>query len=182
MKEERKSKYMYGKLYHELFELRSSINTLFHNYLDGHDLSMEDNNAIVDLRNEVQAIIQSWVGAKKMESKFGIKLPLDKTGASIESFMAKQSMSYNREYVSCEICGEDRISNWCHILPRSEGGADNKDNYLFLCPTHHHLFDHHRLSKEEWSKLDFSKKGEPAQIYIREIKEKLQRGFWNEEN
>lgn len=41
----------------------------------------------------------------------------------------------------CQICGEHRAVDYCHIVPASEGGPVSEDNCLVLCPTHHRLFD-----------------------------------------
>jgi len=38
------------------------------------------------------------------------------------------------------------------------GGPSAEENYLYFCPTHHHLFDGKRLSEEEWAKIDISSK------------------------
>lgn len=66
----------------------------------------------------------------------------------------------------CEICGETRSLNICHIIPGSIGGTKTKDNTFILCPTHHHLFDRRRLSKEEFSKLSARGKSMDAISYF----------------
>lgn len=181
---------MYGKFYHDTFEFRRELHELFnsflHNRLPQEGLSLDKqvsiNNQIVDLRNKVVALFQSWIGAKKIQQKFGIKIPLHSKPASIESFLEKQARSSERAYRDCEICGENRISNFSHIIPRSEGGSDDPGNYVYLCPTHHHLFDHNRLSKEEWAKLDFSKKMKAARQYAEKVRLPILKKFWESQN
>ena len=70
------------------------------------------------------------------------------------------------------------MTHFCHIIPRSVGGTNDQSNYLFLCPTHHHLFDHHRLSKDEWNKIDLSKKSESSKEYIKKVTLPILEKFW----
>ena len=170
MQQKREKKYMYGKFYADTYEFRREIHDLFGELLQKHNPEMKFNNDIVNLRNKIVALLNSWIGAKKIETKFGIKIPLTATPPSIKNFIEKQTRSSNRAYKACEICGENRITHFCHIIPHSEGGPSDENNYLYLCPVHHHLFDHNRLSKEEWSKIDFSKKFSSAQEYVEKVK------------
>jgi len=155
---------MYGKFHHDTFEFHQALYNLFSSFLDGHtELEMKTHNELVELRNKIVALLDSWIGSKKLERKFGIKIPLHSKPPSIKNFLEKQARSYNKIYKPCEICGESRVTHYCHIIPRSEGGPSDERNYIYLCPTHHHLFDHNRLSKKEWEKIDFSKKLEASQ-------------------
>jgi hypothetical protein len=54
---------------------------------------------------------------------------------------------------ACEICGEDRAIDFCHIKPAEEGGLTAKENTLILCPTHHRLYDAGKLSPDEFTKI-----------------------------
>lgn len=182
----RKRKYMYGKFHHDTFEFCRELHELFNSYLStglsrynlASEKQMSINNEIIDLRNQVVALFKSWIGSKKIEQKFGIRIPFHSKPPSIASFLEKQGRSSVGKYRPCEICGEDRITNFSHILPHSEGGPDDPENYVYLCPTHHHLFDHNRLSKEEWEKLDFSKKMEAAREYAHKIRLPILKKFW----
>lgn len=55
----------------------------------------------------------------------------------------------------CQICGESRIVEYCHILPKRNREINQRWNILYLCPTHHHLFDWQgsKLTAEEWEKI-----------------------------
>lgn len=53
----------------------------------------------------------------------------------------------------CEICNENRTLDYCHIVPRSDGGPFSSGNLLRLCPTHHRLFDEGMLNIAELEKL-----------------------------
>lgn len=50
---------------------------------------------------------------------------------------------------ACWICGEDRLIEVAHIIPKAEGGKARLDNLMPLCPTHHRLYDHNKLYEEE---------------------------------
>lgn len=70
-------------------------------------------------------------------------------------------------YKSYGKCGEKRATQYCHIVPRMIGGASAEENYIYLCPTHHSLFDSNRLSSEEWAKIDFTSKSNSARAYAK---------------
>lgn len=178
MKKKRQRNHMYGKFYHDTLEFRKALSDLFSNFLENHRLDMRTHNDMVELRNRIVALLNSWIGSKKLESKFGIKMPLHTTPPSIENFLERQARSYHRTYRPCEICGENRVTHYCHIIPLSEGGPSDAKNYVYLCPTHHHLFDHNRLDKEEWQKLDFSEKLEASQEYAEKIRLPILEKFW----
>jgi hypothetical protein len=51
-----------------------------------------------------------------------------------------------------------------------------------LCPLHHHLFDHARLSKEEWETLSsaFLGKMDSAIMYANQVRLPMLQVFWCE--
>lgn len=53
-------------------------------------------------------------------------------------------------YDRCAICGWDETPcDVCHIEARQNGGADELDNVIMLCPNHHRLFDLGRVPVEQ---------------------------------
>ncbi len=80
----------------------------------------------------------------------------------------------------CEICGENRSTDTCHILPRHMGGPASTENLLILCPTHHRLFDRHMLSRSEYAQIDWSIRSEPAQAYAETVIFIAQQSFWKQ--
>ncbi|MCF7811516.1 HNH endonuclease, partial [bacterium] len=138
------------------------------------------NNELCDLRNQLSALFLSWIGSKKLETKYGVKLTLHSKVINVGSYFEKQARIAGQNYIPCEICGENRITHFCHILPKEFGGPDVPENYICLCPTHHHLFDHSRLLKSEWEKIDFSKKMIPAQEYVKNVRKRQLQTFWIE--
>lgn len=179
MKKTRKSKYMYGKFYHDTFEFRKALHDLFAGFLAEHALDVKTHNDAVDMRNKIVALLNSWIGSRKIEEKCGISIPLHSTSTSFNAFMEKQARSYSNQYIPCEICGEQRVTHYCHIIPKSNGGPNHEDNYIYLCPTHHHLYDHSRLSKQEWDHLDLSGKLKAAQEYALKVCLPLLEDFWH---
>lgn len=170
---------MYGKFYHDTYEFHKEIQDIYSDFFEKYpSLEMDLHNDIIDLRNKTVALVNSWIGTKKIEKKFGVKIPVSSTPPSLGSFHEKQERSYQQKYRPCDVCNENRITHFCHIIPRADGGPDVEENYLYLCPIYHHLFDHHRLNKDEWDKIDFSKKSESSQEYVKKVTfPKLQR-FW----
>ncbi|MHB8150022.1 MAG: HNH endonuclease signature motif containing protein [Desulfobulbia bacterium] len=83
-----------------------------------------------------------------------------------------------RRNIPCEICGENRTTDNCHILPNHMGGPASIKNLLVLCPTHHRLFDRHMLSRSEYAQIDWSAKSEPAQAYAETVILEAHQSFW----
>jgi hypothetical protein len=84
---------------------------------------------------------------------------------------------FNRN-VPCEVCGENRSIDKCHIIPDKLGGEKIEENLLFLCPTHHRLFDRFMLSKAEWCQIDWARKAESAQIFAEKVTLEAHKSFW----
>lgn len=70
----------------------------------------------------------------------------------------------------CEVCGEWRAVQLCHIIPRREGGSDHPRNYLKLCAIHHHLFDRHTLHPAEWAMLSWEERPENVRTYALSVR------------
>ncbi len=85
-----------------------------------------------------------------------------------------------RRNMPCEICGENRSTDKCHILPNHMGGSTSTTNLLILCPTHHRLLDRYMLSRSEYAQIDWSTKSEPAQTYAEKVILKAQQSFWKQ--
>lgn len=79
---------------------------------------------------------------------------------------------------SCEICGENRSIDKCHIIPAKFGGTCNSDNIIILCPTHHRLLDRFMLSKQEYASINWLLKSKPSQHYADKILLENHKKFW----
>jgi hypothetical protein len=83
-----------------------------------------------------------------------------------------------KQNIPCEICGENRVIDVCHIIPAELKGTRDEYNTVYLCPTHHRLFDRLMLTEDEWNKIDWSKKGKASTNYVYHIlKPEIER-FW----
>lgn len=80
--------------------------------------------------------------------------------------------------LSCEICGENRSIDKCHIIPNRTGGLKEDNNLLYLCPTHHRLFDRFMLTKKEWCSIDWDRKEPAAQAYAETVTLDAHKKFW----
>lgn len=96
------------------------------------------------------------------------------------SYATGESAFSKSQNIPCEICGENRVIDECHIIPRVINGHGRLGNILFLCPSHHRLFDRCMLSKEEWDKIDWSRKDPPSQTYVEKVIKVAHLSFWKE--
>lgn len=159
---------MYGFLHAWLYPLYSYVE--------------KNMNQIVtpDIRNTIISITRAIIAQMAISDKYGIKLPFEPKEADSENFKDKQEKYYELRFDPCQICGETRITHQCHIIPRSEGGPNNIENFITLCPLHHHLFDNHRLNEEEWNILKkvIETKMESAKLYAFDVRQRLLEAYW----
>lgn len=64
----------------------------------------------------------------------------------------------NKDEGKCFFCDEDRWLDRCHLIPRRftrdlRGDHDCLHDVLLMCPTHHRLFDNHKMNETEKSKI-----------------------------
>lgn len=84
----------------------------------------------------------------------------------------------NSRNLACEVCGENRSTDRCHIIPNKLGGTAEANNILVLCPTHHRLFDRFMLSRAEYAAIDWERKSEPSQLYADTVTVAAHEKFW----
>jgi hypothetical protein len=128
----------------------------------------------------VMSIVTAILAQMSINGKYGIKIPLEPVEYDSANYFEKQRKYIQRNYDPCVICGENRITHECHIIPRSDGGPDHRDNFFTLCPLHHHLFDNSRLNQDEWKILSelINTKMESAVIYFKQVREPMQQNYW----
>lgn len=130
----------------------------------------EINNKLIDLRNSCVEFIHESI--TEMVGFFEYKV-------AIKSGSQKNKKPMEKEFHDpCQICGEKRISNLCHVIPRKDGGLNEAGNYIVLCPTHHFLLDHGRLNKDEFEAIDTTKISERAKEYFEKIHRKRHQLKW----
>jgi len=78
----------------------------------------------------------------------------------------------------CEICGENRSVDSCHVIPSRLGGTAEGNNILCLCPTHHRLLDRFMLSKAEWVLINWERTSPPSQQYANTVILEAHKVFW----
>jgi len=99
------------------------------------------------------------------------------TMARLKAEIAWHDEIKNRN-IPCEICGENRSVDRCHIIPSKLGGTQETNNLLFLCPTHHRLLDRFMLSKAEWALVNWERKSLPSQQYAMSVTLEAHKVFW----
>jgi hypothetical protein len=159
-----------GDIYQALFPLFMYLNDL-----NGQSVTPE-------IRNKSVYIAEAIIRKLLIAHKYGIDIPVEARQSRIGSLEASQKIQREKIYPPCIICGETRITHECHIIPRSDGGPDHPDNYLWLCPLHHHLFDHGRLTKDEWGFIEKALDGkmESAVIFSTTVRLQMLKYKWGD--
>jgi len=80
----------------------------------------------------------------------------------------------------CEVCGDSRVLNIAHIIPRAGGGPDEEWNLMRLCANHHYLFDNMKLTQGEWDSINWALKDQRTRDYIETHQLSAHRRFWQE--
>src|SRR3989344_4147277 len=79
-----------------------------------------------------------------------------------------------------EACGDRRVLNIAHIIPRATDGPDEEWNLMRLCANHHYLFDNMRLTEEEWNSIDWASKDQRARDYVVAHQLRAHSRYWRE--
>jgi hypothetical protein len=91
----------------------------------------------------------------KRMKEAGHKAPWRRTADPRFKNVQSQKRSVLRQLgiTACEICGETRAIDFCHIKPAASGGPISAQNCLVLCPNHHRLYDSDSLITQELAKI-----------------------------
>jgi hypothetical protein len=172
-------KYMYGKAVHDITALYGKIDKTFAEYmakmLEVDSSCFSDGRVkklMIALRSEMAELVDQMYKSLKIELKYGFK---PKISARWKGLRLIEDRFEKR---ACEICAEDRATNACHIVPREDRGQDIEQNFIYLCPTHHFLFDQARLSREEFDRISIVGKSEEAIQYFNEVHIKRHMMLW----
>ena len=169
---------MYGKPHHDKYPHKRRINDVFMEYLGEINKLSSGNtrihNLIIHLRNEMYGVIDEIYQQLSIELQHDIKIESTRR-KPITSRHDIEILSYQQP---CIICQEKRGTNRCHIIPREKSGANSEDNMIYLCPTHHFLFDQRKLSHEEFNKIDVSKKASDSIDYFIKVITKQHETYW----
>jgi len=116
-----------------------------------------------------------------LKDKFELNIDLsDKHRSQTEEEMERYNPEpyFKQNVTPCEICGNPRVPQKCHIIPRNIGGFDEPGNIVVLCANHHWLFDRHKLTSDEWACLKWDLKDIRAKEYALEIRYKMHVMYW----
>lgn len=153
--------------FHQLFNNNiDEIDDLLSQHIENYKI----HNKLVDIRNQCTDFISDSLA--EITALIKHKVDIQINSKKKKEFPVKE---YNKP---CQICGEKRIINYCHIIPRSEGGDNDAGNILLLCPTHHFLFDHARLTKSEFNKISLSQMLDESKAYFISVHQKRHELKW----
>ena len=103
------------------------------------DLTKISRHSLVNQRNSPDdpSLIEYWKKRQKKRNK-----------SEAEKLSKKQEYIAWKQGYKCPICGQslfnDEPLNLHHIIPKSKGGKDTKDNLVWL-----HLYCHHKTHYEK---------------------------------
>ena len=166
-KKKPQNKYLYGKAYYDKQPFIERIKETFKEYIqkiDSIHFDMNLHNLIIDLRNEMYLTISEIYQGLAVRLKYGLDIIPERREPRKEFFI------YKSETEPCAICGENRIVQKCHVIPKECDGSDSEKNVIYLCPTHHELFDKNLLTKEELEKIKLVNKGKDTIIFFNEVR------------
>lgn len=152
----------------KLKKLDLAIENLFKKYIDYEQINNEPILYIDWLKSEIQNQIKNLFAKELTATGW--------TYGELKNW--KYPHFVNGRKFGCEICGDNRVVDRCHIVPNRMGAGLSLDNMFTLCPTHHRLLDEGMLSKEEFSKLNISDKSADAKKYFKRVIEPNMIIFW----
>ena len=130
-----------------------------------------DENALAQLslwvertRAEIKKEFSRWY----LANINGKKIPKDLLVPAPRQDRIYRGMAKTFADSSCEVCGDTRVLNIAHIIPRADNGPDEEWNLMRLCADHHYLFDLGLLTETEWYSIDWASKDSRAQTYALE--------------
>jgi len=116
------------------------------------------NNWIKKENNEYKEIRWDSLKKKKEDEKWLGSFYFDKNG--------NLRISDKKSLRECYFCGFDELVQKHHIIRKKDGGTDENDNIIFLCPNHHYLI-HSRLYSLGMSKgIYLLKNNETGEIVV----------------
>jgi hypothetical protein len=166
--------YLYGKAHHGKFPYVKRISLLFDEYLERVRQVTRDhrinNLIVVDLRNEINSLVDEIYQQLSVELKENITI----------APMRRKTLepANDSEQFQCMICGERRVTNACHIIPREHSGSNFASNIIYLCPNHHFLFDQAKLSENEFARIDASDKAPDSIEFFQRVHKVRHEMYW----
>lgn len=159
---------MFNKLYKQSHQLLLDFMRKHHS-----DIPVSIQNDINSLVGQVILICTEIYKANLLKLKYN--LDIDMTSSVNNQDPAG---SYIQKYLPCEVCGNVRVANKCHIIPRNDGGNDDPDNILTLCANHHHLFDRYKLTETEWKAIKWDNRAPKIREYAYKVAYPRHQMYW----
>lgn len=129
-----------------------------------------------DLKNELYSVFITWFDGQIK----GTKIPPNIIYPKPKQDRIYKKFGKNFSNECCEICGDRRVLNIAHIIPRSEKGPDEAWNLMRLCANHHYLFDNFKLSQSEWNSISWKNKDKRIITYVNQTRLPKQKRFWEQ--
>ncbi len=130
------------------------------------------NNALIILRHRLRTNFQDLYDKNFLGKK--IRKSVKSHSFDISDKLNSFPLSSNK----CCICGESRVINLAHIIPRAYKGPDEYWNLLVLCANHHYLFDQAQLTQHEWNKINWDSIDPKAREYALTIRLENHKIYW----
>ena len=136
--------------------------------IDYDKLNVEVWKWITSLNNEMNSLVRNLFAIELSKTKYTVD----------ELKENNYPLFVQGRKIPCEICGESRVVEKCHILPNRMGGSLALENIFFLCPLHHKLLDNCALNQQEFAKLNLSDKSPKSIEYFNKVIEPNMKNFW----
>lgn len=145
-----------------------TISKRFRQFIEVAHAHDDDPNALDELikwanetETEVKKMFRTWYAAEVIGKRIPrrVLIPKPRQDRIYRSYAEKFSRH------KCEVCGDTRVLNIAHIIPRADGGPDEEWNLMRLCANHHYLFDEHKLTEQEWACINWTSKDPRARDY-----------------
>lgn len=153
------------------FEIHRLGNQALSDLRDMGPLGMHQNNRVCELRNRLADFFFKELSDIVLALEAGVVL--DENHEKYKPSPAGDAIAVEE----CQICGEKRAVQKCHIMPSHLGG-NRRDNLITLCPTHHFLFDHNRLSRGEFERIRLDMVDARSREYFMTVSLEHHRPLW----
>lgn len=155
--------------------------TIFLDVIDARASEFLDAVSSCDVDSDVLDELRQWTEETRCELRHAFSAWYEENveGTSIPKELIVPAPRQDRIYrkfaktfadSACEVCGDTRVLNIAHIIPRHDDGPDEEWNLMRLCADHHYLFDSALLTEEEWNCIDWNSKDTRARAYAMECR------------
>lgn len=163
--------------------LLQRISDRFHQFLETAGSSHSANEQLDEVRDwaratqeKVEAAALSWfkseIEGKRVPEHLQVPKPRQ------DRVYKKFGVDFSSR--SCAVCGDRRVLNIAHIIPRAANGPDEEWNLMRLCANHHYLFDNSKLTRQEWDSIAWGELDSRARDYVNENQYVAHLSYWRD--